>query len=247
MILKNRALRYNLQLEAGEPLSLPDDPPPIPDAMFQNPSFHYAYYTIESRFHGRADAFVDSNTFVYYDRSNRNRRLTPDCCVALGVDAEAIRRRNGYVIWEVGKPPDFALEIASETTASRDMREKRRLYAEIGVGEHWRFDPSGGDYYGEALIGETLVDGEYRRMDTLQGESGEMWAHSPTLGLDFCRKDEILRVYDPATDEYLRYYAEFKQDYAELAQAYRESEEARRDTEAENRRLREQIRRLRGC
>ena len=42
-----------------------------------------------------------------------------------------------------------------------DLDDARDLYAGLGVVEYWMFDPSGGDHYGFALRGETLVDGEY--------------------------------------------------------------------------------------
>ena len=64
--------------------------------------------------------------------------------------------RNTYLVWEIGKPADFVLEIASESTARRDVTEKRVLYAQIGFGEYWRFDGSGGNFYGEPLLGEFL-------------------------------------------------------------------------------------------
>ena len=77
-----------------------------------------------------------------------NDRVLPDCYVAFGVAPAAIYEQNGYLIWEVGKAPDFVLEIASVSTARRDMTVKRDLHAEIGVREYWRFDPSGGGFYG---------------------------------------------------------------------------------------------------
>ncbi len=232
MTLKTLILPYALQPEEGESLRLPDDPEPRPESMFQNPSVIYAYYILEAHLRERPGAFVDTNSFVYYDRADRNRRVAPDCYVALGVDAAAIRRRNGYLIWEVGKAPDLALEIASESTASNDLTGIRALYARIGIGEYWRFDPSGGDYYGEALVGERLVAGAYRRLATHRTSSGEVWAHSPALALDLYWTGERLRVYDPQAGEFLKDYSE--------------SEETRLAVEAENRQLREQLRRLQG-
>ena len=45
--------------------------------------------------------------------------------MALGTDPEAFESRNGYIVEEQGKPPDFVLEIASERTGSTDVRWKR--------------------------------------------------------------------------------------------------------------------------
>ena len=84
-------------------------------------------------------------------------RVAPDIYLAFGVDARAIRPRKLYLPWEVGKPPDFALEIASESTANADVNRKPGIYAAIGVGEFWRFDPGGERYYGQPIWGAELV------------------------------------------------------------------------------------------
>ena len=55
----------------------------------------------------------------------------------------AYYRRNAYVISELGKPPDFVLEIASRSAGRQDHRAKRRDYAALGIPEYWRFDETG--------------------------------------------------------------------------------------------------------
>ena len=56
------------------------------------------------------------------------RRRRPDLFAALDVDPELYYQSNGYVISEQGKPPDFVLEVASESTArERPGVEARRL------------------------------------------------------------------------------------------------------------------------
>ena len=123
--------------------------------------------------------------------------------VAFDVDAEAIRRRNGYLIWEVGKPPDVVLEVASETTASNDTSRKRDLYARMGVSEYWRFDASGGDMYGAALVGEYLERGEYREFPVRTAVDGAIWAHSPLLRLNLRWNGGEIELQDPDTGEIL--------------------------------------------
>ena len=151
----------------------------------------------------RLDTFVDTNTIVYYDPTNRNRRLQPDIYVAFDVDAEAIRRRNGYLIWEAGKPPDLVLEVASETTASNDVGRKRDLYARMGVLEYWRFDASGGDMYGAALVGEYLERGEYREFPVHVAVDGTIWGYSPLLRLNLRWNGGEIELQDPDTGEIL--------------------------------------------
>ena len=50
----------------------------------------------------------------------------PDLLVAFGVGPALYRENNGYIISEQGKPPDFVLEVASESTADTDVGAKRR-------------------------------------------------------------------------------------------------------------------------
>ena len=190
-------LPYKLQLEEGERLGALDDPGPLPEGMHKNPTLLYAAQALIIRLEQSPGVFVDFNTFVYYDRTDRNRRVPPDLYVALGVDTVAIRERHGYLIWEVGKPPDFVLEIASESTAQYDCTGKRELYASLGVGEYWRYDSTGGDFYGTPLVGEHLVDGKYHPFEVHTNADGEIWAHSPALDVDIYWGEDRLRVYDP--------------------------------------------------
>ena len=48
------------------------------------------------------------------------------------------------------------------SSGAADLGRKRDLYAEIGVSEYWRYGKTGGDFYGEPMAGECLVDGELR-------------------------------------------------------------------------------------
>ena len=120
------------------------------------------------------------------------------------MDPPAVIARNGYILWEVGKPPDFALEIASKSTARRDTAIKPGIYARIGIGEYWRFDATGGDFYGYALAGDRLVNGAYQPIPTTADADGLIWGYSPALGLHLCARADRLLFYDPAAGEFLR-------------------------------------------
>lgn len=186
------------------------DAPPLPDAeppddlMLQNPDIHYALQILYDVVVGdRADVFIDTNSIIYYDPSNRNRRVQPDVYIAFGVDADAVRRRNGYVVWEVGKPPDFVLEVASESTADNDTGYKRDLYARLGVREYWRFDRTGGELYGAGLAGEYLENADYRSVAIQVDADGVEWGYSRLLHLNLRQRDGRLELQDPDTGEIL--------------------------------------------
>ncbi len=183
--------------------SLPD-PEPRPDGMLQNPHIIHVMQILEDIRGSRPGVFVDTNTIVYYDPTDYNRRFQPDVYAAFDVDAEAIRQRNGYVIWEVGKPPDFVLEVASESTADNDTGYKRDLYGRVGIPEYWRFDPSeDASLYGQRLVGEYLEDGVWHPFQMHSDPDGVTWGYSPMLHLNLRGQEGRLELQDPDTDEIL--------------------------------------------
>ena len=187
----------------------PDDHEPLPDAMKQEPFFTETMQVVRTFFLGRSAALVSGDSPIYYDDEEGVQQIVrPDCYVAFDVDEEAIRRRNGYFLHDVGRPPDFALEIASESTHTEDTGRKREIYAGLGIGEYWRFDNTGGEFYPEPLVGELLAAGEYRPIEMQQNAEGVIWGRSPALGLDLCWYAGRLRFYDPVTGSYRRNLAE---------------------------------------
>ena len=210
---------------------------PLPDGPEQEPHYREIVSILELRLAGPT-IMVSGNTFIYYVEGDPRKSLSPDCYVAFGVDVESILSFDNYRVWEVGKAPDFALEIGSPSTASNDIGPKRDLYASLGVREYWRFDPTGGDHYGEPLVGEYLVDGEYRRFEMGSEPGGTTRGHSPLLDLDLCWREGRLRFYDPVAGRWLENYVETAASVA-AERAARESAEARVvELEAELRRLR---------
>ena len=227
------------------------DPPRTPD-MQQHIRIAAFDSFLRAYFCERTDVLVCGGGYLRHEAGNREERLAPDCVVAFGVNPDAIVARNGYVISEVGKPPDFVLEVASRSTGRRDYTVKRAGYAGYGVGEYWRFDHTGGRYHDAALAGDRLVNGVYEPIRINEEPDGVRWGHSPVLGLDLCWERGELRFYDPAAGEYLPSPAELQaqraaERTARLSAEARVSTEraARLSAEAELRQVREELRRLR--
>ena len=252
---------------------------PIPqyrhDDMLQAEPVNESGHLLRDYFAPQPHTLVDTGGFVFYDPSDmRRRRVRPDVYIVFGVDTEAIFARDGYVIAEAGKPPDFALEVASRTTRRRDTGDKRGLYARIGVNEYWRFDHTGGRLYGAPLSGDRLSDGQYHPIPLTTEPDGMVWGYSPALDLCLCARGRRLMYYDRKTAAYINNITEEKaahrQTTAERDQAASELDQERaarlltaveRDEEraarlltaverdealAEAERLREELRRLRG-
>ena len=192
---------------------------PLPDGEYQAPLYIRVVGTLRVHFRDVPGAWVNGDTFIYYVEGNPRRSVSPDCYVAINLSddsLESIERNNVYLVWEVGKAPDFVLEIGSPSTASRDLGSKRDLYAELGVSEYWRYDERGGEFYGEPLVGERLVDGEYQRLDLHHEDDGSIWCHSNVLGLDLWWSEGQLRFWDPVAGRWLLSHEEAHDRVAEL-------------------------------
>lgn len=238
--------KLSIPAEIEQEIIYPDtDGLPLPDNLLQEPFFIEILATLKAFLEG-LDVLVSGNTIIYYVEGDPSLSVAPDCYVALGVSRAAILERHlTYRVWEAGKFPDFVLEIGSPSTADNDLGPKRDLYARLGALEYWRYDPTGGDYYGEPLVGEYLVEGEYRRFELVDDPDGLPRSHSPLLNLDLRWEEGRLRFYDPATGRWLENNveslarAEAEHDARMDAEARAETAEARMaEMEAELRRLR---------
>ena len=67
-----------------------------------------------------------ANTFIYYMEDDPYSWVSPDCYVVFDISMDSIERYNTYRVWEVGKVPDFALEIGSPSTATNDLGKQAR-------------------------------------------------------------------------------------------------------------------------
>ena len=201
---------------------LPDPPKKID--MLQREHILPAHSILKKRYEDDPTTLVGSEGYLKYDANERSGFAVPDCVVAFGVDPVAIRKAKGYVINEVGKPPDFILEVASETTGVRDYRTKRRMYRRLLAGEYWRFDATGGEYHDAPLAGDILVDGEFRRIDVRRDPDGSLWGYSPALRLYLVWQDGILRFFDPETGEFLRDLSESEKLLAETGERLEQTE-----------------------
>lgn len=180
---------------------LPDPPRELDMEQWQTTAAFDAM--LKAHFAHRSDVLISGAGYLRRDPHNDAERFAPDCVVAFGVDPGAIVARNGYVISEVGKPPDFVLEVASASTGRRDYTVKREGYAGYGVQEYWRFDPTGGRFHDVPLAGDTLTGDAYTRLPINRDPGGLLWGHSEALGLHLCWREGTLRLRNPATGRFL--------------------------------------------
>ena len=183
------------------------------------------------------DALAVADILVYPEEGNPRNRIAPDVLVAFGVGTHS---RSSYLVWEEGKPPDWVLEVASPSTASKDLDFKRRAYAAMGVPEYWLFDPKGDVFPAgqPRLQGLALSDGGYARLAPRRVD-GVAMIRSGVLGLDLRADGEFIRMRDPATradilhQRELKALAEREAEHARREAARRKDAEARAEREAE--------------
>ena len=156
----------------------------------------------------------------------------PDLLVAFNADIEGFRQRNGYIIEEQGKPPDFVLEIASRRTGTEDVTGKRTDYAAMGIPEYWRFDETEtGRDHGTRLAGDSLIDGQYQPLPIREVSEDILEGYSPVLNITLRWERGQLKWHDPETGLPIP--------------TFLEEREARLRAEARAQELEEEIRRLR--
>jgi hypothetical protein len=150
--------------------------------------------------------------------------------------------RRTFRTWEEGKSPDVAFEITSRSTRREDERLKPAIYAEIGIGECFLYDPTA-DYLRPALQGYRLVNGIYQRLEPDKAGAITSQFLSATLRLE----NGGLAFYDAATRESLLTEAEAATQDRQKVESQLSAEKAARES-AEQRiaQLQAELDRLRG-
>ena len=189
-----------------------EDDEPLAESDYQLEPLGYAFYGLRGHYAGRADVAVHADMFVHYLRVDEHGearldedgrpvvdRLAPDVFVISGVPN---RKRDSYVTYDEGKPPDFVLEVLSGSTWRRDMGAKKTIYERMGVLEYWILDPVDAYVDPPPLKGFRLIGDQYEPIPPIPG-AGIAYA-SDVLGLELRLADGVFRIRDPTTGEDLR-------------------------------------------
>lgn len=132
-------------------------PNPLQASAVMNVRFALKYH-----FDNVDNVVLEGNMFMYYEEGNPAASISPDVYVVLNHD---LGSRGVYKFWEEGKPPDFALDTISPSSEIRDQVQKRELYARLGIGEYFLFQPDP-DKRGRRLVGYRLWGRSYEEMPT---------------------------------------------------------------------------------
>ena len=205
---------------------LPDSPPKEPDEVAAFLHFYDRGSNEHLAVHlGNRDTTLltgDCRVMISSDDTSEARR--PDVLIAFGVNPQAFRARGHYVISEQGKPPDFVMEIASESTGAVDTGPKRVEYAALGIPEYWRFDDTG-KHHGTRLAGDRLTGDRYEPINIKVLPDGRHQGYSTVLDLILEWRDGDLNWIDAAKGEYIATMEQEREDrMAAEAQAEHERE-----------------------
>ncbi len=124
----------------------------------------------------RTDFYIGGNMFVYFDPYQRRRRnfRGPDFFVVKGVKKQ--HSRDSWVVWEEDMlTPDVVIELASPSTATFDVTDKKDIYEQIlQTSNYFTYNPKTGELKGWELINIVYV----ALVPNAQG-----WLWSDELGL----------------------------------------------------------------
>ena len=168
---------------------------------------------------GNADTtLITAGCYVIpHSGADTTRIPYPHMMVARNVDVALVEANKAYIIAEQGKPPDWVIMLASDSTAEANLGPRRDYFESLGVPEYWLLDHTA-ELHGATLIGNRLVNGRYEPIEIETLPDGSLQGYSAVLGI-------ILRW----TGEYLSYIGHDRAR-AEAAEArVRELEERLRD------------------
>ena len=153
---------------------------------------------------------VASDMFVYYEEGIPYRNFAADAMVVKDCDPYP---RSVFKTWEEGCVPDAVFEIVSKGTRTEDLKFKPPIYARLGIGDYFLYDPLAKDLRPQ-LQGFRLTPDGYEPIRP--DEAGRLL--SSELGLWLRVEDGDLVLYDVATGEKLLTEAEAEHQALEATQ-----------------------------
>lgn len=195
------------------------DGKPMGETDYHIQTITYLYQTLSAFFAADKNLKVLADIMFYYDEGNPRKVFSPDVMVVKGVGNHP---RRTYKLWEEKQFPQVVFEISSRATWGEDLNKKWLLYQQFGVKEYYIFDPEY-DYLPEPLVAYRLKRGELKQVAVKNRR-----IYSEEIGLEIVDTGEGLRLFNPATKEFMRTLSEER-----LARLEAENEVARLREELE--------------
>ena len=211
--------------------------PPLADVRMplKRPHAVATTYSCNALMHRFPDADVGDDLMMAFTEPGQREqsRLSPDVMVALNVPRRATR--SDYDADELG-PPDFVLEVLSESTWRHDLGRKLDCYQQIGVRECLLFNAIGRSLrqVDKELWGFSLTPRRREPLEEVALPNGERGVRSAVLGLVAYVAERMppadpgeiwaltMRWHDPATGADIRDFEQAERRIAELEQELRQ-------------------------
>jgi len=140
---------------------------------------------------GRHDFYMAGNLTIYFNPNQlKNQDFRgPDFFVVLDTDD---RERKSWVVWQENYQfPNLIIELLSDSTATVDRVDKKKIYQNtFQTPEYFWFDPHGLEFKGFRL----QASGRYRAI----AKTARGWRWSEQLQLYLGVEDKKLRFFTPA-------------------------------------------------
>jgi Uma2 family endonuclease len=182
------------------------DGKPMGETDWHVKTITYLLQALNSHFASAEDVKIFADIMFYYEEGNPQKFIAPDVMVVKGVGKHL---RRTFKLWEE-KTPEVVFEISSRKTWGEDLNKKWALYQQFGVKEYYIFDPEY-DYLPEPLVAYRLKKGELKQVPVKKGR-----IYSESLNLEIVDTGAGLRLFDPATKQFLKTAEELAAENTEL-------------------------------
>ena len=207
---------------------------PMAENTVQCRAIREAMGALEHHYKPAREVGIASDLLLYYRQGDPATSVAPDLMVSFDVRMLGL---PSYKLWEVGKPPEFVLEVSSQSSRELDRTKKVELYAGLGVREYFVFDPGDPEDVGDGQDGKLSGYRLWGRKYVESGESSDRGREleSEELGLLLRPEGKLVRFRDPVTGKDLPLHQEDLDGRLE-AEERRAEAERERDTQMHGRR-----------
>ena len=207
---------------------------PMAENTVQCRAIREAMGALEHHYKPGREVGMASDLMLYYREGDPATYVAPDVMVSFGVRMLGL---PNYKLWEVGKPPEFVLEVSSQSSRELDRTKKVELYAGLGVREYFVFDPGDPEDVGDGQDGKLSGYRLWGRKYVESGESSDRGREleSEELGLLLRPEGKLVRFRDPVTGKDLPLHQEETEGRIEAEERQAEAERER-DTQMHGRR-----------
>ena len=207
---------------------------PMAENTVQCRAIREAMGALENHYKPGREVGIASDLLLYYRQGDPATSVAPDLMVSFDMRMLGL---PSYKLWEVGKPPEFVLEVSSQSSRELDRTKKVELYAGLGVREYFVFDPGDPEDLGDGQDGKLAGYRLWGRKYVESGESSDRGREleSEELGLLLRPEGKLVRFRDPVTGKDLPLHQEETEGRIEAEERQAEAERER-DTQMHGRR-----------